>query len=81
MDFGDVIKAMKENPTLTFRRRGWNGRGIYIGYHIPIFAGWLPFIYIETGCLHSDNPDAIKGRAPWLASQTDMLADDWEMME
>lgn len=27
--------------------------------------------------LVTDNPDAPKGVVPWLASQTDMLAEDW----
>ena len=31
--------------------------------------------------LRSDNPDAPRSCVPWLASQTDMLAEDWEIME
>lgn len=36
-----------------------------------------PYIYIDTTRLISENPDAPRDRVPWLASQTDMLADDW----
>lgn len=36
-----------------------------------------PFIYIVTNGLVTENPDAPKGIVPWLASQTDMLANDW----
>ena len=39
-----------------------------------------PYIYIDTTGLQTDNPDAPKNRVPWLASQTDMLADDWEIV-
>lgn len=35
------------------------------------------YIYIDTTGLQTDNPDAPKDRVPWLASQTDMLAEDW----
>lgn len=79
MDFGDVIKAMKENPEKKYARKGWNGKGIYIQMQIPDehSANTLPYIYMVTDKLVSDNPDAPRGRVPWLASQTDMLCDDW----
>lgn len=78
MDFGDVIKAMKKNPEKKFARKGWNGKGIYIGLQNPDehSANTLPYIYMVTDKLISDNPDAPRGRVPWLASQSDMLADD-----
>ena len=47
------------------RRKGWNGKGIFID---------------STG-LQTDNINAPKNRAPWFASQTDMLSDDWEVCE
>ena len=79
MDFGDVIKAMKKNPEKKFARKGWNGKGIYIQMQVPDehSANTLPYIYMVTDKLISDNPDAPRGRVPWLASQTDMLCDDW----
>lgn len=79
MDFGDVIKAMKKNPEKKYARKGWNGKGIYIQMQVPDehSANTLPYIYMVTDKLVSDNPDAPRGRVPWLASQTDMLCDDW----
>ena len=79
MDFGDVIKAMKEDNTKKFARKGWNGKGIYIQLQVPDEHSkmTLPYIYMVTSKLESDNPDAPRGRVPWLASQTDMLCDDW----
>ena len=41
----------------------------------------LPYIYIVTNSLVTDNPDAPKGIVPWLASQTDILAEDWEILK
>ena len=79
MDFGDVIKAMKENPEKKYARKGGNGKGIYIQMQIPDehSANTLPYIYMVTDKLVSDDPNAPRGRVPWLASQTDMLCDDW----
>ena len=79
MDFGDVIRAMKTGNTKKFARKGWNGKGIYIQLQIPDEHSkmTLPYIYMVTSKLQSDNPDAPRGLVPWLASQTDMLADDW----
>lgn len=80
MDFGDVLKWLRYNPEMKFARKGWNGKGIYISLQVPDSGSvnTLPYIYMVTDNLQSDNPDAVRGRVPWLASQTDMLADDWE---
>lgn len=79
MDFGDVIRGLKADPDKRFARKGWNGRGIFIQLQVPDERSMMthPFIYIDTTGLQSDNPHARRNRVPWLASQTDMLADDW----
>lgn len=78
MDFGDMLKEMKAHPEKKFARKGWNGKGIYIQLQVPDehSANTLPYIYMVTNNLVSDNPDAPRGRVPWLASQTDILTDD-----
>lgn len=83
MDFGEVIRALKSDPAKRFARAGWNGRGIWISLQVPDKHSMMthPYIYMDTTGLQSDNPDAPRDRVPWLASQTDMLADDWEMVE
>lgn len=81
MNFGDAIAAMKDGKKV--RRKGWNGSGIFIHLH-PILAEeecTQPYIVIDTMGLQSDNNDAKRGIVPWLASQTDMLAEDWEVVE
>lgn len=80
MDFGDCLKMLKQGKRMA--RAGWNGRGIYIKLQVPDENSFMtfPYIYIETTNLQTDNPKAPKGRVPWLASQTDMLADDWEVV-
>lgn len=37
------------------------------------------YIYIDTTGLKMNNRDATKSMVPWLASQTDLLANDWEV--
>lgn len=70
MDFGDVIRGLKNDPAKRYTRDGWNGKGQWISLQEPDENSKMtrPYIYIHT------NYDA---NVPWLASQTDMLADDW----
>ena len=75
--FGEAIEYLKQGYAVA--RYGWNGKGIYLKLQKPDEHSkmTLPYIYIVTTGLVTDNPDAPKGRVPWLASQTDMLAEDW----
>ena len=68
MDFGDAIKALKHGDHVA--RDGWNGRGMYLSLQTPDEHSKMtqPYIYIKTV-----QDDLI----PWLASQADMLAEDW----
>lgn len=81
MNFGQAIEALKEGKRVA--RKGWNGKGIYLELQIPDEHSkmTLPYIYIVTSRLETTNPDAPKGVVPWLASQTDMLSDDWVVVE
>ena len=80
LTFGDALEALKIGHKA--RRRGWNGKGIYIELQLPDEHSKMtgPYIFIDTTGLQTDNPDAPKCRVPWLASQTDMLAEDWEVI-
>jgi len=81
MSFGLAIEALKKG----FRvfRSGWNGTGIFIELQKPDKNSKMtsPYIFINTTGLRTNNPDAPKSLVPWLASQTDMLADDWIIVE
>ena len=80
LSFGLAIEAMKKGFHVC--RAGWNGKGIFLGISHPGMHNYMTqsFIYIDTTGLATDNPDAAKCRVPWLASQTDMLADDFEVI-
>jgi len=69
MDFGDALKKLKEGFLIT--RKGWNGKDMHIGLIKPEESNkmTLPYIFMYT---------AQCDLVPWLASQTDILADDWE---
>ena len=81
MNFGEAINALKKG--LRVARKGWNGRGIFIELQMPDEYSKMthPYIFIDTTGLQTDNKYAPKDRVPWLASQTDMLAEDWTIME
>lgn len=80
-NFGEAIKYLKRGFKVA--RKGWNGKGIYLELQVPDEHSkmTLPYVYIVTSSLITDNPHAPKGCVPWLASQTDMLADDWYIVE
>jgi len=77
MNFGHAIEMLKDGQAVA--REGWNGNGIFIRLQVPDENSFMsaPYIYIDTTELRTSNPKAPKVRVPWLASQTDMLADDW----
>lgn len=81
MTFGLAIEALKMGKKVA--RRGWNGKGIFIELQVPDQYSKMssPYIFIDTTGLQTDNPDAPRSRVPWLASQTDMLTEDWRVVE
>ena len=77
MDFGTAITALKNGEKVA--RKGWNGKGIFIELQTPDEHSKMThaYIYIDTTGLEGNNRDAPRDLVPWLASQTDMLANDW----
>lgn len=77
-DFGWALNQLRNGKRV--RRGGWNGKGIFIELQRPDEHSKMtsPYIFIDTTGLQTDNSDAPKSRVPWLASQTDMLAEDWQ---
>jgi hypothetical protein len=55
------------------RRVGWNGKGMWIAMHVPDGNSkmTLPYVFMKT---------AQGDFVPWLCSQTDLLAKDWEVV-
>ena len=67
-DFSIALKWIKEGKCVA--RTGWNGKNMWLGLQRPTATSrmTLPYIYMYT---------ATGDFVPWLASQTDMLAEDW----
>jgi len=68
MDFSEALKALKMGNRVC--RTGWNGREMWIELQRPDSGSKmsLPYLFIKTVDNHL---------VPWLASQTDILANDW----
>jgi len=73
-DFGYALDALRAGKRV--QRRGWNGKGMWLALQVPDANSkmTLPYIYMRTA-------GEIGDLVPWLASQTDMLADDWQVVE
>lgn len=71
-DFGLAIAHLKYGNRIA--RQGWNGKGMWLELQRPDANSKmsLPYIYMKTACLN---------QVPWLASQTDLLATDWVLVE
>lgn len=69
-DFGWALTQLRAGVHVA--RYGWNGNAMWLGLQTPDKNSkmTLPYIYMYT---------AQGDLVPWLASQTDMLADDWEI--
>lgn len=80
LTFGDALHMLKLRMRVC--RAGWNGKGVWLDlvsadeYEVESYrsrgADVLPWIGMKTA----------DGKfVPWLASQTDMLANDWMVVE
>lgn len=75
MDFGGALQTLREGGRVA--RKGWNGKNMWLQLQVPDEGSkmTLPYIYIEYPAGHPAYPSG--SRVPWLASQTDLLSDDW----
>ena len=72
MDFGDAIRAMSDGALM--QRAGWNGKGMYI-YIEDSMRSDQDRRYEPVICMFTAQGTHQPG---WLASQADMLAEDWQ---
>ncbi len=72
MDFGGALDQLKDGNKVA--RKGWNGKGMYLELQLPTEMSkmTLPYVYMKT---------AQGDLVPWLASQTDVLSEDWIVIE
>jgi hypothetical protein len=74
MGIGEAIARMRVGSKVA--RLGWNGKGMWLELQVPDEHSkmTLPYIYINYPTDAVNTPGA---KVPWLASQTDILAEDW----
>lgn len=72
MDIGLAIDRMRSGHKVA--REGWNGKGMWLALQVPDAHSkmTLPYIYMFT---------AQQQLVPWLASQSDLLAQDWMVVD
>lgn len=71
LSFESALAALKDG--FAIQRMGWSGRNMWLMLQAPTPTSrmTLPYIYMKT---------ADGNYVPWLASQTDLLADDWTVL-
>lgn len=72
LNFGNALFCIKSGERAA--RAGWNGKGMYIELQNPTDLSKMtrPYIFMKT----------VDGQlVPWVASQTDLLAEDWEIVD
>jgi hypothetical protein len=91
MNIGEAVQKLKEGKRVA--RAGWNGKGMWLAYSpghsgLDAKAFWSPankaYAQDEGGTakvlpcitMKTATGEILMG---WLASQTDLLADDWEV--
>ena len=75
MDFSTALIHLKNGHKVA--RKGWNGKGLWLELQLPDAHSkmTLPYVFMSYP---NDSVNMPGARVPWLCSQTDMLADDWE---
>lgn len=66
MKFHKALFRLNQGEAI--QRRAWNGKGLYVEMEKDTPPSIHPFAVIKTNDL----------KYPWVPSQQDMLADDWQ---
>lgn len=68
---GEAVKLMRDGKRVA--RAGWNGKNMFLELQTPDKHSkmTLPYVYMRT---------AQGDLVPWLCSQTDLLATDWDVV-
>lgn len=85
-DFSEALDFIKAGERVA--REGWNGKGMFIflvpGSHFEVSREPLLSILGEGTPVdyrsHIDMKTADGSIVPWVASQTDLLAEDWRVV-
>ena len=73
MNYAAALQALIDADDVKVARAGWNGKGQWVGMQKPDANSKMtvPYTYLRT----------VSGDfVPWVPSQTDQLATDWEIV-
>lgn len=75
-DFWEALKFLKDGKKVA--RVNWNGKGLFLNLQVPDENSYMtrPYIYITVPKGNWGYEEEIS-RIPRLASQTDLLWEDW----
>lgn len=87
MDFSDALRLVKAGSKVA--RAGWNGKNMFVflvsGSNFTVNRPPLLGIYPEGTPIsyrpHIDMRTADGEIVPWVASQSDLIAEDWELVD
>jgi len=87
MDFGDAIAVLKDGGKVT--RAGWNGKDMFLflvpgsifEVNRPPLLGIYPAGTQINYRAHIDMKCVDGQIVPWLASQSDVLEEDWQIVD
>lgn len=72
MDFGEALDELKNGSRVA--RTGWNGKGMYVEMQVPDEHSKMRRPYLFMRPVDGD-------LVPWVASQSDLLAEDWQTVD
>ena len=85
MNFGEALEKVKAGYAIS--RTGWNGKGQYVylisarDLQVGLMSGYGEYegepIFTDTLAIRTTHNQIQVG---WLASQSDMLAEDWRVV-
>lgn len=86
MTFSEALDLIKDGYKAA--RKGWNGKGMFVflvpgstfAVNRPPLLGIYPEGTVVDYHAHIDMRTADGQIVPWLASQTDLLAEDWVLV-
>jgi hypothetical protein len=73
--FGQALDLLKDGKCVA--RDGWNGPGLWLELQRPDANSLMTLPYVFLNYPHGSSVYPNGARVPWLASQTDLLAEDW----
>lgn len=87
LNFGEALHLLKEGYRIA--RKGWNGKGMFLflvpgsqfKVNRPPLLGIFPPLTEVNYRPHIDMRTADGEIVPWVASQSDLLVDDWVVVE